>query len=242
MTKPADTRLVPEVAREVCERAGGKAYIAGSIANLGKDYVIGLKTVNCQTGDLLAQEQAQADGKEQVLDALGSVATKLRGKLGESLSTVAAFDVPLDQATTPSFEALQAYSLGRKSVFGKGDDAAGVPFFQRAIRLDPNFAMAYHLCTGDLQKALQAYELWAQTYPRNPPAGNLGVIYFYLCQYDKTLAENSEAVRLNPASAQSYANLVSSYLSLNRLEEAQATAKEAQAKNLDSPTLRLNLY
>jgi predicted Zn-dependent protease len=144
MTRPQDTRLAPDLAREVCERAGSKAYIAGSIANLGKDYVIGLKTVNCQTGDLLAQEQVQADGKEKILDALGGAAAKLRTRLGESLSTVQKLDTPLAQATTPSLEALQAYSVGSR-LSGNDDDTTAVPLFQRALHIDPNFAMAYAL-------------------------------------------------------------------------------------------------
>jgi serine/threonine protein kinase/predicted Zn-dependent protease len=285
MTKPPDTKLAPELAQEVCQRAGSKAYIAGSIANLGKDYVIGLKTVNCQTGDLLAQEQVQTDGKEKVLDALGGAAAKLRSKLGESLSTVQKLDTPLAQATTPSLEALQAYSLGSR-LAGNDDDAAAVPLFQQAIRRDPNFAMAYDLlgtsyfnlgetslaaentrkayelrervserekfsiesqyydlATGDQEKARQTYQLWAQTYPRDSvPPYNLGAIYDGLGQYDKSLAEAREALRLDPAKVVIYANLVAAYLRLNRLEEARATAEEAQAKKLDSVYLRFYRY
>jgi eukaryotic-like serine/threonine-protein kinase len=285
MTKPPDTRLSPEVTREVCERAGSKAYIAGSIANLGKDYVIGLKTVNCQTGDVLAQEQVQADGREQVLDALGAAAAKLRGELGESLSTVQKLDTPLSQATTPSLEALRAYSMGSKIVGAKADFAAAIPMFQRAVRLDPNFAMAYsqlgvsyfnlgettlaaentrkaydlrervserekfsiesyyyQLVTGDLEKARQVNELWAQTYPRDRvPPGNLGAIYGSLGQYERVLAETREALRLNE-SGLSYAAVVGAYIFLNRLDEARATAEEAQAKKHDSPFLRFFLY
>ena len=114
MTRPASTKLTPEVARELCQRAGSKAYIAGSIGSLGSEYVLGLKAVNCQSGDTLAQEQVTAASKEKVLDALGEAASKLRGELGESLATVQKFDVPLEQATTSSLEALKAYSLGRK--------------------------------------------------------------------------------------------------------------------------------
>jgi len=123
-------------------RAGSKAYIGGSIANLGNEYVLGLKTVNCQSGETLAQEQVTANGKEKVLKALGDAAAKLRARLGEAHSTVQKFDTPLEQATTPSLEALQAYSLGNRTHMGS-DDRAAVPFFQRAIQLDPNFAMAY---------------------------------------------------------------------------------------------------
>ena len=115
MTRPGDTRLTPEVARELCQRAGGKAYLAGSIASLGSQYVLGLKAVNCQSGDPLAEEQVTAASKEKVLDALGEAASKLRGELGESLATVQKFDVPLSEATTSSLEALKAYSLGGKA-------------------------------------------------------------------------------------------------------------------------------
>ena len=142
MTRPHDTKLVPDVAREVCQRAGSKAYIAGSIASLGSQYVVGLKAVNCQNGDPLAQEQATVSAKEKALDAVGEAASSLRGKLGESLATVQKLDVPLEQATTSSLEALQAYSLGGKARSEKGS-AAAAPYYQRAIELDPNFAMGY---------------------------------------------------------------------------------------------------
>ncbi len=142
MTRPADTKLTPEVARELCLRAGSKAYIAGSIGGLGREYVLGLKAVNCQTGDPLAEEQVTAASKEKVLDALGEAASKLRTQLGESLATVQKFDVPLEQATTSSLEALKALSLGVKASNEKGS-AAALPYHQRAIELDPNFAMGY---------------------------------------------------------------------------------------------------
>jgi tetratricopeptide (TPR) repeat protein/predicted Ser/Thr protein kinase len=286
MTRPVGMKLTPEVARELCQRAGSKAYLAGSIGNLGSEYVLGLEAVNCQSGDTLAQEQVTAASKEKVLDALGDAASKLRGELGESLATVQKFDVPLVQETTSSLEALKAYSLGQKILVAKGDWAAAVPLFRRAIRLDPNFAMAYatlgvdysnlgetslasentkkayelrervserekfyieshyyHYVTGDLEKARQAYELWAQTYPRDlVPPNNLGVIYENLGEYDKALAESLEALRLGPGSGASYATLVAHYLYLNRLQEARATADEAQGKNLDSPPLRFKLY
>jgi Flp pilus assembly protein TadD len=256
MGQPPNARLTPEIARDLCQRTESAAVLDGSIASLGSQYVLGLKAVNCRTGDFLAQEQVTADGKERVLKALGEAAAKLRSKLGESLSIVQKFDTPVEQATTPSLEALQAYSLGRKTL-GKADNSAAVPFFQRAIHLDPNFAMAYAslgavytnlgetslaaentrkayelrervsereklyieshyqtFVTGDLEKARQAYELWAQTYPREvvPPL-NLGVIYWNLGQFDKALVEFREAVRLDPRSI-SYAGLVHSYLNL----------------------------
>jgi eukaryotic-like serine/threonine-protein kinase len=142
MGKPADARLTPDVARDLCRRVGSKAYIESSIANLGNDYVIGLKAVNCATGDSLAQEQVQALGKGKVLDGLSQAAGRLREKLGESLSSVQKFDTPIEQATTPSFEALKAYSLGSKN-WNESGQIQAIPFFRQAIELDPNFAMAY---------------------------------------------------------------------------------------------------
>jgi len=251
MGKPPDAKLSPAVIADLCQRAGSKAYLSGSISNLGSQYVIGVNAVNCQTGDYLAQEQVTANGKENVLKALGEASTKLREKLGESLKTVQRLDTPIEQATTPSLEALQAYSMGRKTMQGKGDYVGAVPLLRRSIELDPKFAMAYamlgtsyhnlgekklsaentskaydlrarvsewekfyieshyhHFVTGDLEKARQAYELWAQIYPRElVPRTNLGVIYETLGQH-----------------------------------EARATADEALSKNLDSTDLRAYLY
>jgi tetratricopeptide (TPR) repeat protein len=160
MTRPAGMKLTPDVARELCTRAGSKAYIGGSIANLGNEYVLGLKTVNCQSGDVLAQEQVTANGKEKVLNALGNAAAKLRTRLGEAHSTVQKFDTPLAEATTPSLEALQAYTRGR--IMDNNGDSDPVPQFQRAIELDPNFAMAYAnlgFFTGRVEYLLKAYAL-----------------------------------------------------------------------------------
>ena len=148
MTRPAGTKLTPEVARELCQRAGSKAYLAGTIGSLGSQYVLGLKAVNCRSGDTLAEEQVTAASKEKVLDTLGEAASKLRGELGESLATVQKLDVPLEQATTSSLEALKAYSLGVKAGNEKGS-AAALPYYQRAIQLDPNFAMGYRAVGDD---------------------------------------------------------------------------------------------
>src|SRR5713101_1281446 len=285
MGQPPDAVLTPEVARDLCQRVGSKAYIGGSITNLGQDYVIGLQAVNCATGDSLAREQAQAAGKEKVLDALSRAAASLREKLGESLSTVQKFDTPVEQATTPSLEALQAFSMGYKALTN-GEFAAAVPLAQRAIRLDQNFAMAYALLgddysnlgesilaaenyvkayelrdrvsererfyieadyyqevTSDLEKARQINELWAQTYPRDyMPSVNLCIIYGNVGQYDKALVEARESLRLGPANGYIYTSLVTSYINLNRLQEAQATADEALAKNIDSAPLHITLY
>jgi tetratricopeptide (TPR) repeat protein/predicted Ser/Thr protein kinase len=286
MGQPRDARLTPEIARDVCQRSGSKAYLTGSIASLGSQYVLGLKAVNCVTGETLAEEQERASGKEQVLSAMDKAAPKLRTKLGESLITIKKFDTPLEQATTPSLEALQAYSLGRKIGAMQGNSDAPIPFFQRAIQLDPNFASAYGalaacyanlgernlavqntrkayelrepvsevekfriesfyygFSTGDQEKVRQVDELWTQSYPRDPAAWNaLGVIYRSLGQYDKMLAAMLEAARLSPNTAAIRTNLVSSYLRLNRPEEARAAVKQAQPENLDFPGLRSQMY
>ena len=142
MTRPAGAKLTPEVARELCQRAGSKAYLAGTIGSLGSEYVLGLKAVNCRSGDTLSEEQVTAASKEKVLDTLGQAASKMRGELGESLATVHKLDVPLAEATTSSLDALQAYTLGTKAADEKGP-ATALPYLQRAIELDPNFALGY---------------------------------------------------------------------------------------------------
>jgi serine/threonine protein kinase/tetratricopeptide (TPR) repeat protein len=152
MTRPASTKLTPEVTRELCQRAGSKAYLAGSISSLGSEFVVGLKAVNCQSGDSMAQDQVTASSKEKVLDALGEAASKLRGELGESLASVQKSDAPLSHVTTSSLEALKEYGLGFKAGLEKGP-AARLPHDQRAIALDPNFAMGYW-SVGDDYSAL----------------------------------------------------------------------------------------
>jgi DNA-binding winged helix-turn-helix (wHTH) protein/tetratricopeptide (TPR) repeat protein len=142
MSQKPDEKLTPEIAREICQRTASAAVLYGSIAQIGTQYLLTVKAVNCVSGETLASTEAQANDKNHVFDALGKTVSEIRNKLGESLSTVKKFNTPLEQATTPSLEALQAYSLGRQASAGS-DWAAAVPFLQRAIRLDPNFAMAY---------------------------------------------------------------------------------------------------
>lgn len=142
MTRPAGTALTPEVAREVCQRAGSKVYIAGAIAALGSEYVLGLRAVNCQTGDTLAREQVTVESREKVIAALGGAASSLRTQLGESLATVRKYDVPLEEATTHSLDALKAFSLAYRQA-NSGAYPEAIPFYQRAIGFDPEFAVAY---------------------------------------------------------------------------------------------------
>jgi tetratricopeptide (TPR) repeat protein len=168
MGRLPDDRLTQDVTREVCQRVGSKAMLTGSIAALGSQFVIGLKATNCYTGDVLAAAQEQAAGKESVLEALDAAAVHLRGKLGESLSSVGKYATPLVEASTPSLEALKAYSLGEKTRFAKTDSAA-LPFYERAVELDPNFALAHRAMSlvyinrsevgRSAESARKAYEL-----------------------------------------------------------------------------------
>jgi serine/threonine protein kinase/tetratricopeptide (TPR) repeat protein len=141
MNQPADARLTPDVARVVCVRTGGAAVLQGSIAAIGSQYVLGLRATNCATGDILADEQAQAGRKEDVLSTLSQMATRFRTRVGESLATVERYSTPL-QVTTPSLEALQAYSAGMKAALA-GSSVRALSLFQRAVAIDPDFALAH---------------------------------------------------------------------------------------------------
>jgi len=173
MSQSKDARLTPELARQVGQRVGSAASIEGLISMLGSEYVVGLKAVNCRTGDLLAQEQVTTNGKEQVLKAVGQAANNLRRKLGESLASVQKYDALPEDTTTSSLEALQAYALGNKAIDIDNDYLAAMPFFQRAVTLDPNFAMAYlalgisYQPQGELalaaENARKAYDLRERT-------------------------------------------------------------------------------
>jgi tRNA A-37 threonylcarbamoyl transferase component Bud32/tetratricopeptide (TPR) repeat protein len=142
MGRSPDQPLIGEVVRDLCQRVGSKAMLAGSISSLGNEYVIGLNAINCSTGDTLVAAQARASGKGEVLKALDSSASTLRTKLGESLASVQKFATPIEEATTSSLEALKAYSMGRKLLYEKGD-ATALPFYQQAVERDPKFALAY---------------------------------------------------------------------------------------------------
>ena len=236
MTRPGDTRLTPEVARELCQRAGGKAYLAGSIASLGSQYVLGLKAVNCQSGDPLAEEQVTAASKEKVLDALGEAATKLRGELGESLATVQKFDVPLSEATTSSLEALKAYSLGRKAGYEKGDVAA-LPYDQRAIELDPNFAMGYqgvgvdYFGLEELERAREYYTKAFQLRDHASEREKLAIsAHYYLDvtgELDKAAQTYQEAIESYPRDFPGYGNLGIVFAAQGQYEKAVEVTRQA---------------
>jgi tetratricopeptide (TPR) repeat protein len=167
MGQSPEKSLSPEIARELCQRVGSVAAMDGSITSLGQQYVLELRAVNCRTGDTLAREEATAEGKERVLKALSQAAGRMREKPGESIATAEKFDTPLAQVTTPSLEALQAFSRGRVSMMGKSDFTAAIPQLERAVRLDPNFALAYAAlatCYYDLGESSQAAQYAKRAY------------------------------------------------------------------------------
>ena len=235
MARPASTKLTPEVVRELCQRAGSKAYLAGSIGSLGSEYVLGLKAVNCQNGDTLAEEQVTAASKEKVLDTLGKAASKLRSELGESLATVQKLDVPLEQATTSSLEALKAYSLGGKAAKEKGF-AAALPYDQRAIQLDPNFAMGYFAVgtdyrnLGELGRASEyitkAFQLREHASEREKLA--IAALYYRAVgELDKAAQTHQEEIESYPRSAGAYGNLGNVYGEQGQYEKAAEVTRQA---------------
>ena len=236
MTRPAVTKLTPEVTRELCQRAGSKAYIAGSIGNLGSEYVLGLKAVNCQNGDTLAEELVTAASKEKVLDALGKAASNLRGELGESLATVQKFDVQLEQATTSSLEALKAYSLGKKALNEKGP-AASLPYFQRALELDSNFAMDSRVLgndyknLGEVERGSDYYTKAFQLREHASEREKLAIAADYYLnetgELDKAAQTYQEEIENYPRESGAYGGLGNELAELGRYEQAAEMTRQA---------------
>ena len=236
MTQPAGTRLTPELARELCQRAGSKAYLAGAIGRLGAEYVVGLKAVNCNNGNTLAEEQVTASSKEKVLDSLGGAASKLRAELGESLATVQKFDTPLEQATTFSLDALNAYGLALSTWDRKGDRDS-LPIFKKAIELDPNFAMAYSaLATinhnlGDSElareNAAKAYELRDRVTEAEREAIEARYYLYVTGDLEKAAGVYTVAVQNYPDSAGAYNHLANDESELGRYEQSVRNLRKA---------------
>ena len=250
MTRPTSTKLTPEVAQELCQRAGSKAYIAGSIGSLGSEFVLGLKAVNCQNGDTLAQQQMTAASKEKVLDTLGDAASKLRAELGESLATVQKLDVPLAQTTTSSLEALKAYSLGRKAKGEKGVSEA-LAYFQRAVELDPNFAMAY-AALGDVYASLgetvRAAENFTKAFQLRDHASereNLAITANYYRnvtgELDKAAQTYQEEIESYPREASGYMGLGLAYAAQGQYEKAADVTRQALRLTPDRRSPYVNL-
>ena len=287
MGQPADAPLTPQLAREICERTASAAVLEGSIASLGSQYVLGLRAKNCRTGDVLDEEQVQAARKEDVLNALSQIASKFRTRVGESLATVKRHDTPLAEATTPSLEALKAYSAAEKASLSTGAAAAALPLFKRAIEIDPKFAIAhaylgllygtigefalsaestskaYQLrdrasdrekffitasydvqVTGNLEKAQQTCEVWAQTYPRemNPHGFLAAMIYPTFGKYEKAVEEARKQIELDPDFPIGYYQLAFNYTYLGRLGEAENALQRASERKLEIPEFLVQRY
>ena len=274
--RSTNERLTPELARDLCQRAGSKAMLLGSISSVGTHYAIGLRAVNCENEDSLAQEQKEANSREQVLTKLHDAGVSMRNKLGESLASIQKYDMPVEQATTPSLDALQAYSAALRTKRSRGDDEA-LPLLKRAVALDPNFAMAhavlatvysnlgddalaadharqahqlreqvtererfyidssyYNMATGELEKEIEVYEQWQQAYPRDRITyQKLAYCAGYLGQYEKAMNGYREGLKLEPNDVINYVDLASTYITLNRLDEAQAVLQEVRTRKLE---------
>jgi eukaryotic-like serine/threonine-protein kinase len=285
MGRSPDERVTLDTAREICERTRSTEVLAGSIGNLGSEYVIGLNATNCASGESLGREEMQASRKEEVLSTLGKAATSLRERLGESPGSIQKFDTPVEQATTSSLEALRAYSLGLRAANEKGE-ADAIPLLKRAIELDPNFAAAYSglahrysnlgeadmasefaqkafdrrervgareqfeisevyygFVLGDLDQTMRNYQVWEETYPRDwQPRQNSAIDLQTFGEYDRALPEAQEALRLNPDHANCYITVSSSFLFLDRRDEARQVAQRALAHGLDKQGIRDLLY
>jgi serine/threonine protein kinase/tetratricopeptide (TPR) repeat protein len=206
MNRPLGGRLTPEITREVCLRTGSKAMLNGSITPLGSEYVISIKAVNCSNGDVLAEKQEQAAKKEEVLKALDAAATNLRSNLGESLSTVEKYDSPLNDAATSSLEALQAYSLGEKLRSTKGETAA-LPFYNRAVEIDPNFARAYvalSMCYSALSEYGKAADNARKAYVLREKASESERFYIVANYYQNGTGELEKAAQAYELWRQTY--------------------------------------
>jgi DNA-binding winged helix-turn-helix (wHTH) protein/tetratricopeptide (TPR) repeat protein len=245
MAKSKDTPLTAELAREICQRTASAATIEGSISSLGTQYVLGLQALNCRNGDLLADEQVTANNKEQVLKVLGEAATKLRRALGESLASVHKYDVPLEQVTTPSLEALKAYSLGHK-VFDEQGAGSDIPYHKRAIEIDPNFAAAYtvlgveYASLGETRLAREyttkAYQLRERTSERE----KFAITSFYHSFVTGDLEHAKEVDELwnqsYPRDEASYGNLGYDYAVVGQYEKAAGLIREALNLNPNNAT------
>jgi tetratricopeptide (TPR) repeat protein len=286
MGQKADARLTPQLAKEICERTSSAAVLEGSVAPIGSQYVLGLRAKNCRTGDVLDEEQAQAARKEDVLNALSQIASRFRTRVGESLSTIKRHDIPLEEATTPSLEALKAYSAAMKVLYSTGSPTA-VPLFKRAIAIDPKFAMAHAFLgrmygdmgesdlsaestgkawqlrdrttdaekffitanydlqvTGNLEKAQETFELWAQTYPRDIHAPGLlsGEIYPVFGKHEKAIEAAKTAIGIDPDFPFPYVNLATAYQFLDRLDEAETTFQRASERKVLVPEALVQRY
>jgi eukaryotic-like serine/threonine-protein kinase len=236
MGQPVDARLTPEIAREICERTASTALLNGSIAQIGTQYLLTLKAVSCVNGESRASAEAQARDKNHVLDALGNVAAEMRGKLGESLSTVQKFDTPLEKASTGSLEALQAYSLGRREMATTNWEAA-VPFFQRAVQLDPDFAMAHArlgMAYRNYGEVNQGSDYMRKAYTLRDRASQLERFYIESHYFYAGLGNLEKGAQVCELWAQTYPRDWVPRVDLNDIYEILGQYDKAQAEALEA--------
>ena len=285
MNQPADARLTPPLAREVCQRTNSKAVVASSISDAGNHYRIELNAVDCQTGKSLARTEKEAANRNEIVKTLGIAGGEMRNQLGEPRASLQKFNKPLDEATSSSVEALQALTMAAKVKRQHGDAATGAAYLKRAVELDPNYAQAYVRLgipylnagetsltaqyfrkayelrdrvtqrdrfaiesfyyigvTGELEKGIQTFTEAEKAYPKDPAwYMDLSAEFMAVGQYEKAAAQAQESIRLEPAAA-AYVNLMTSYISLNRFDEAKVGFEHAQAHQLDDANLYMQRY
>jgi len=292
MRQPTEARLTPEIARQICARTASAAVLEGSISRLGSQYLLGLRARDCNTGNILDQQQVVAARREDVLNSLSEMSRKFRTRIGESLITLERHSMPLAEATTPSIEALKAYSTAMKvALSSKGGAEAALPFFRRAVEIDPNFGIAHaqlgtHLSargesvlaaesarkawllrervsdrekfyidftfdrhvTGNLEKAYQTLELWAQTYPRrgggnaDPRGLSAGISSHGTGRFQTAIEIAQERIAGDPNQAMAYGLLASAYLRTDRFAEAESTLQRAFERKLETPPMLIVRY
>ncbi|PYS51538.1 MAG: hypothetical protein DMF68_03960 [Acidobacteria bacterium] len=250
MGRQPDERITKDVGREICERQGIKALLTGTISSLGSHYVIMLEALNAQTGDAIAREQTEAESKEQVLQKLGIAASKLREKLGESLSSIQKFDAPVEQATTSSLEALKAFALGNEQR-NKNSYLEAIPFYKRAIELDPNFALAYArigVMYGNIGQPQLSAEYSRKAFELRDRVSEREKFYIsshYYSNVTREMEKNIETLELwKQAYPRDYVprnNLSVAYQAIGQYEKAVSESNEAVRLNPNSANVYVNL-
>jgi serine/threonine protein kinase/Flp pilus assembly protein TadD len=242
MGRSPNARVTEEAAREICERTGSASALTGSIAPLGSQYILGLSAVNCRTGDPLAQEQVQIQRKEEVLNGLGQAVTKIRAKLGESLSSIQKFDTPIAEATTSSLEALRAYSLGAKTLT-QSSDVEAIPFYKRAIELDPNFALAYAglgTSYGNLEESGLASVNYQKAYEMRDRVSEREKFLILSSYYSDVTGELDKSIEITQLWAQSYPRDAAPHNYLGLEYEFQGLYEKAATEQLAAIRLSPN--
>jgi tetratricopeptide (TPR) repeat protein len=250
MGRSSDDRVTADIARQICQRQGIKALLAGSISSLGSNYVISVEAINAASGDVIARSQVEAGSREKVLTAIGTAASGLRKKLGESLSSIQKFDAPIDQVTTPSLEALKSFAAG-DARRDSGDVAGAIPLYKHATELDPNFALAYARLAAMLGDSLEpdlAAQYSQKAFDLRDRVSEREKLYISSHYYSLVTGEvdkRIEVLRLwqqtYPRDFVPYNNLAAGYISLGQPDQAEQEAREAIRINPGAALPRHNL-